>query len=143
MREAEILKAVMTAWASVTNSSTLINGGLHTLEAENDNIPVHATKWAVMECDETGIVRETNGGPIREHVLTIRLKTTDGIANSSSAMDALATIRASINRTLDNGGTIIDMWPHPAKSGKPDDQRQGLPVHELAFAYRIQSRWPY
>lgn len=144
MREPELLKAFQTAWTGVSNYQTLLPGGLHETVAGRDNTPDAAAKWALITVNESSVARQTNGGPIREHVIQIELKATDGITANASVLHALGTIPTTLNKTLDNGGKVIDCWPHQApKGGQTTDQRRGRPVSALSIAWRVQSRWDY
>lgn len=145
MREPEILKAVLTAWTAVTNYSTLLPGGLHEFIAEQDNVPTEAKKWGIVRCEEGALARMTNGGPIREHIVSIDVYCADGsgMTANASLMDSLGTIPTVINQTLDNGGKIIDMWMHPGKGGQTDQTRRMVPVTMLTISWRVQSRWDY
>lgn len=143
MREPEILKAVIAAWDGIATSATLLPGKLHEYMAQDDNVPPSANKWGTVQVTDNGIVRETTGGPIREHNVTITIHADDGIQANSTLMDTLGTIRSVITKAMDNGGTIIDMWPANAKSGQTDNTRRTKTMSELQIAWRVQSRWPY
>jgi hypothetical protein len=59
-------------------------------------------------------------------------------------MHSLGTIPTTINKTLDNGGKIIDLWPATAPAGgQTEEQRRGRTVSSVAIAWRVQSRWDY
>lgn len=145
MREPELLKAVLAAWDGIATSATLLPGKMHEAMAHDDNVPESATKWATVKVVEQAVSRVTNGGPIREHVITVTVKNTsgDGMTANATLMDTIGTIPTVINKTLDNGGKIIDMWPHPTEGGQTEDNRRTRPVSEMAVAWRTQSRWPY
>lgn len=145
MREAELLKAVIAAWDGIATSATLLPGKMHEHVAHDDNVPTSATKWATVKVVEQALARQTNGGPIREHIITITVKNTtgDGLTANATLMDTIGTIPTVVNKALDNGGTLIDMWNHNSEGGQTDDQRRTKPVSEMAVAWRTQSRWPY
>lgn len=145
-REGEILKAVLTAWNGVATATTLLPGGLHEFVAMDENTPSSAMKWATMQAVEQGLSRQTNGGPIREHIVTITVNDGSGgglIANMA-LMDALQNIPATVNKALDNGGTIIDMFSHQAPAGGQNEEaRRVKTMVKQSVAWRVQSRWPY
>lgn len=143
MREPELLKAVIAAWDGITTALTLLPGGLHEAMAHDDNVPSSADKWGTVVVTDNGPVRITNGGPIREHSVTITVNADDGMTANASLMDKLGTIPSVITKALDNGGTIIDMWPANAKSGQTENSRRSKTMTELQIAWRVQSRWPY
>lgn len=146
MREPELLKAVIAAWDGIATALTLLPGGLHEHMAQDDNVPDAAQKWATVKVEEGPISRVTNGGPIREHTVTVTMNDASGggVSGNATLMDTLGTIPSVVNKSLDNGGHIIDMWPAQAKGGgQTDDTRRTKPIVELAIAWRVQSRWPY
>lgn len=145
MREGELLKAVLTAWNGIATSLALLPGGLHEFVAMDDNTPTPALKWGTMQAVEGSLSRQTNAGPIREHIITITVNDSSGggmIANMP-LMDKLGTIPSVITKALDNGGTIIDMFSHNSTEGPSDQTRRVKPVRKPSVAWRVQSRWPY
>lgn len=153
MREAEILKGIYTAWAAVTNSSTLLPGGLHEFQAENNNVPIdpdtgkQAEIYAVMTAKENPIVRQTNRGVVREHIVTIAIKHNRGLNACASILEAMASTTAGIPSqmpaSLDNSGNTIYLWPHDSQGGTSDMERQGELIADAAIAWRIQTGWAY
>lgn len=152
MREAEILKAVTTAWAAVTNSSTLVPGGLHWYRAENDNVPIDpatgkkAEIYAIAKADEQAIARHTTGGVVREHIVTITVKHNEGAYACAAILQAMGNRSTGIKGnmpSLDDGGYLIDMWPHTSATTPTDDERQGKPIADAAIAWRVQTSWAY
>jgi hypothetical protein len=89
----------------------------------------------------------TNGGPIREHIVTVDVHDTTGtggLTGNATLIHTLGTIPSVITKAMDNGGYIIDMWPHPApQGGQTQDTRQAKGVVKLSIAWRVQSRWDY
>jgi hypothetical protein len=147
VREPEILKAVLAAWNGIATALTVLPGGLHEYVADDDNTPPAAEKWATVRVTEGALARMTNGGPIREHTLTVDVYDTtgtDGLTGNATLLHTLGTIPSVINKSLDNGGTIIDLWPTTAPQGGQTDQtRAARGVNKLSIAWRVQSRWDY
>lgn len=144
MREPELLKALQTRWAAIDTTGTLLPGGLHEFQAESDNIPnkTRRPKYGIVTITENPIARQTNGGPIREHIINVEVKATDGLTANASLMHSLSTVPTGMQRvSLDNGGTLIDMYPHNSKQGTTPDTRGMKPVAGLSVAWRVQSRW--
>lgn len=146
MREGELLKAVLTAWTGIAASATLLPGGLHEFVAMDDNTPAPALKWGTMRAVEGSLVRQTNAGPIREHIITITVNDSSGagLVANATLMHTLGTIPSVINKALDNGGTIIDMFAHNApEGGQSADTRRTKNMIKQSIAWRVQSRWDY
>lgn len=151
MREPELSKAILTAWASVANSATLLPGGLHEFRAEGDNVPYDssgkkAEVYGTLLITENGIKRQTNGGVVREHIATISVKHNEGLTACASIIEAMANRTSgipSLVSTLDNSGNVIDMWPHDSKGGQTEMQRRGKIITDAAIAWRIESGWAY
>lgn len=152
MREAELLKGILTAWDSVTNSKTLLPGGLHEFAAESDNVPLDpatgrkAEVYGIMLAEEQGIKQQTNGGVVREHIVTISVKHNEGLNACAAILEAMAnptTGIPSLVSTLDNSGNVIDMWPHSSKGGQTEMSRRGKVISDAAIAWRIESGWAY
>lgn len=145
MREPEILKAILTRWAAIDTTGQLLPGGLHETYAEDSNKPQgQFVKYGIVTVTENPIARNTNGGPIREHIVNIEVKVTDGFTANASLMHSMATIRTGMtNYSLDNGGTLIDMFPHPSKSEQTSEMKGMKTVTSLGIAWRVQSRWDY
>jgi len=144
MREPELLKNLLTRWAAIDTAGTLLPGGLHEFQAEADNIPNRSTrpKYGLVTITETGIARNTNAGPIREHNINIEIKARDGLEANASLMHSLSTIPAGQQHVgLENGGTLIDMWPAPSKQGQGSESVGAKTVSGLSIAWRVQSRW--
>lgn len=152
MREAELLKGIVTAWGLVSNSSTLLPGGIHEFEAESDNVPVDpstgkkAEIYATAIAQENPIARMTNGGVVREHIVTVSVKHTEGLNACAAILEAMASTTAGIPAnmpSLDNTGVVIYMWPHSSKGGQTEMQRGGKTISDAAIAWRVQTDWPY
>lgn len=145
MREPEILKAILTRWAAIDTTGQLLPGGLHETYAEDSNKPQgQFVKYGIVTVTENPIARNTNGGPIREHIVNIEVKVTDGLTANASLMHSLSTIPVGMPHTsLDNGGTLNDMYPHPSKSGQSSEMKGMKTVTPLGIAWRVQSRWDY
>jgi hypothetical protein len=146
VREGELLKAVLTAWNGIANSATLLPGGLHEFVAMDDNTPPSALKWGTMRAVEGSLPRQTNAGPIREHIITITVNDSsgEGLIANMPLMDKLGTIPSVVTKALDNGGTIIDMFSHNAPDGgQGNATRRTKNMIKQSVAWRVQSRWPY
>lgn len=152
MREAEILKSVTTAWAAVTNSATLLPGGLHEFAAEDDNVPNDpstgrkAEVYATMNCVEQAIKTKTTGGVVREHILTISVKNNGGLNACASILEAMASTTTGIPANmaaLDNSGYLIHMLPHNSSGGTTDNHRAGNPIVAAEIAWKVMTSWPY
>jgi hypothetical protein len=152
VREPELLKAVTTSWAAVANSSTLVPGGLHWFRASADNVPVDpntgkkAEIYAIVKADEQPIARHTNGGVVREHIITITVKHNEGAYACAAILQAMGNRSTGIKGnmpSLEDGGTVIDMWPYVSQTSPTENERQGKPIADAAIAWRVQSSWAY
>lgn len=152
MREAELLKGVLTAWDAISNASTLLPGGLHEFRADFDNVPIDPNTgkkseiYGIMTATENGIKRQTNGGVVREHIVTIAVKHNGGLNACAAILEAMASRTSGIPAgvsSLDNGGNVIDMWPHNSKGGQTDMERAGAIITDAAIAWRVESGWAY
>lgn len=152
MREPELLKAFVAGWELVTNAATLLPGRLHEKKADSDNVPNEwkGEDYGLIEVKENPLARMTNGGPIREHIVTITVKTLKGISSLGTVMEAMASTTSGIpskvptHTALDNSGWIIDLWPAPAPAGgQTESRRQGRTIAGVSIAWRVQSRWNY
>lgn len=153
MREPELLKAVGTAWPTVASYATLLPGGLHESKADADNVPAgqQEENYGIVTATEQGIARNTNGGPIREHLLKIELHTVKGLSDLAAVQEAMlnwstglaSKLKQTPNLALDNGGYLIDLFPAPGgPSGTTSVRRAGKMVSKVVVAWRVQSRWP-
>lgn len=151
MREPELLKAFVAGWESVTNVATLLPGKLHEKKADSDNVPNDwvGEDYGLITVKESPLAHMTNGGPIREHLVSIEVKTLKGLSSLATTMEAMASTSTGIpskippHTALDNGGWIIDLWPAPGAGGQTDSRRQGKTISSVTITWRVQSRWSY
>lgn len=156
MREAEIFKAWLGAWESVTNSATLLPGLLHEHQANADNVPnIDESQlqqdYGILTVTENPIViTPTGGGVVREHLVEIAVKTKNGLQSLGSVLHAMADTTNGIpgklppHTSLDNGGTIIDIWPAPGKASTTTDlRRQNRAISSYSIGWRVRTDWAF